>query len=431
MSAKHIVIVGGGFAGLTAAKKLLSRNQFKITLIDRTNHHAFQPLLYQVATAGLSPAQIATPIRTLLASKKNVEIIMGEVREINKDHNTLTVSSLNKPLSYDYLIVAAGATYSYFGNDHWAQYAPGLKTVEDALDLRRRILTEFERAEAQAREGEAPEPHFVVVGGGPTGLEVAGAIAELAQFTLRKDYKYIQPAKTKIYIVEGGERLMSVYHPDLSAKAKRSLEKMGVTVKLGHHVSNIEPHHVTLNNGEVLSSHCVIWAAGVRASTLAEQLSDDRDRAGKVKVKQTLQLPSHENIFVIGDIAHCAWGDRVVPGVAPAAMQMGRHVAKNVLLHSKNLPLEDFEYFDKGSLATIGRHAAVGEVRGLKLSGWLAWIGWLVIHLFYLVGFKNRIFVLFDWLISYLFYGRGARLITKTFHAHVDEEKKKHKRDVA
>lgn len=406
----RIVIVGAGFGGLQAARKLASL-PVKITVVDRKNHHTFQPLLYQVATAGISPAEIAAPIRWILRGRKNVEVLLGEV--IGFDLERRLVKLVDLELPYDYLIVAAGARHSYFGHTEWAPLAPGLKTIEDALEIRRRILLAFELAERAKLAGE-PEPplNFVIVGAGPTGVELAGTLAEIAGQVLRNEFASIDPKHTRILLLEGGPRILPAYPPDLSASAVRQLEKLGVEVRAPAMVTRIEPGAVYVGE-EQIPAAVVLWAAGVQASSLGKKLGADVDRAGRVPVAPDLTLPGHPEVFVIGDLATLKdKNGNLLPGVAPVAMQEGRAVADTIERDLAHKPRKNFHYLDKGNLATIGRAAAVAQIRRLHISGYFAWLAWLFVHIFFLIGFRNRIIVLIQWAWSYLTYERGARLIT-------------------
>jgi len=423
----RVVIVGGGFGGLQAALKL-RRAPAGITLVDRRNFHLFQPLLYQVATGALSPGEIAAPLRGVLKRHSNVTVMLGDITGIELDAHSVTLRQGDDPptqLAYDTLIVAAGARHSYFGRDEWAAIAPGLKSLEDALELRRRILSAFETAEIE------PDPEvqralltFVVVGAGPTGVELAGQIAEIARDTVRHDFRHIDPTTAVIMLVEGADRVLTAFPEKLSHKAERQLEKLGVTVRNDRLVVDVDPDGVTVKVGgdheERIASRTVIWAAGVAASPLAATLATASgaplDRAGRITVEPDLTLPGHPEVFALGDMVRVsdgAGGQIPLPGVAPAAMQQGRYAAKVIRarLAGKGAP-PPFHYVDKGNLATIGRMKAVGEVKGLWLSGTIAWLGWLFIHLFYLTGLQNRFLVLIRWTVSFLTHGRGARLIT-------------------
>jgi len=406
----RVVVIGAGFGGLEAARKL-AKLPLRVTVIDRKNHHTFQPLMYQVATAGISPAEIAAPIRWILRGRKNVEVLLGEVIGFDLSQKLVKLADLEIP--YDYLIVAAGARHSYFGHDEWAPLAPGLKTIEDALEIRRRVLLAFELAERATLAGE-PEPplNFVIVGGGPTGVELAGTLAEIAKKVLQHEFATIDPKSTRIILLEGGPRVLPVYPPDLSASAVRQLEKLGVEVRAPAMVTNIEPGAVWVGQ-ERIPAAVVLWAAGVQASSLGKKLGAQVDRAGRVPVAPDLSLPGYPEVFVIGDLATLKdEHGNMLPGVAPVALQEGRAVAKNIERDLQHQPRQNFHYFDKGNLATIGRAAAVAQIRKLHISGYFAWLAWLFVHIFFLIGFRNRIIVLIQWAWSYLTYERGARLIT-------------------
>jgi len=408
----RMVVIGAGFGGLEAARRL-AKLPVQLTIIDRKNHHTFQPLLYQVATAGISPGEIAAPIRWILRGRKNVEVLLGEVVNFDLQRRTVKLPELEVP--YDYLIVAAGARHSYFGHDEWEPLAPGLKTVEDALEIRRRVLLAFELAERQAAAGGgSPELNFVIVGGGPTGVELAGTLAEIARSVLRDEFASIDPKKTRILLLEAGPRILPAYTPDLSESAVRQLQKLGVEVRASALVTKIEPGAVWTGE-ERMSATVILWAAGVAASPLGKKLGAPTDRAGRVAVNPDLTLPEHPEVFVIGDLA--ALKDEKgnpLPGVAPVALQQGRFVAKTIA-GDLNLPKaahKKFRYVDKGSLATIGRAAAIAQLGKLHISGYFAWLAWLFIHIFFLIGFRNRLIVLIQWAWSYVTYERGARLIT-------------------
>ena len=406
----RVVIIGAGFGGLEAARRL-AKLPVKVTIIDRKNHHTFQPLLYQVATAGISPGEIAAPIRWILRGRKNVEVLLGEVIGFDLSRKTVMLPDFEIP--YDYLIVAAGATHSYFGHDEWEPLAPGLKTIEDALEIRRRVLLAFELAERETLEcGPLWSLNFVIVGAGPTGVELAGTLAEIARRVLQDEFQNIDPERTRIILLEGGPRVLPAYSEDLSQSAARQLQKLGVEVRTSAMVTGIEGGAVWVGT-EKIPAAVVLWAAGVRASELGRQLHVPVDRAGRVAVNRDLSIPQHPEVFVIGDLA--AFKDErgnLLPGVAPVALQEGRAVAKTVARDLRNQPRKDFHYVDKGSLATIGRAAAVAQFRGLHISGYLAWLGWLFVHIFFLIGFRNRLIVLIQWAWSYFTYERGARLIT-------------------
>jgi NADH:ubiquinone reductase (H+-translocating) len=406
----HVLIIGGGFGGLAAARAL-ARAPVDVTLIDRANFHLFQPLLYQVAMAGLSPAEIAIPIRTVLRRQKNARVLLGEVMSIDLDRHRVDLAE-GMVLTYDFLIVAAGARTTYFGHDEWARYALGLKSVEDAIEVRRRVLLEFEYAERCEDDAERRRHlTFVVIGAGPTGAELAGALAELARKVLAKDFRRINPSSARVVLLEGGPRVLPSFHEALSASAQSQLEGLGVEVRTKTMVKSIDEHGVHLEN-ETIESGVVIWAAGVSASPLAKQLGVELDRAGRVPVKDDSSVGDHPEVFAIGDIARFEEDGKPLPGVSPVAMQQGRAVAANIVRTLRGEARESFHYFDKGSMATIGRSRAIAEIGRVKLSGLVAWFAWLFIHIWYLVGFKNRVFVLMQWIFSYVMYRRGARLIT-------------------
>ncbi|HEY1264970.1 MAG TPA: NAD(P)/FAD-dependent oxidoreductase [Terriglobales bacterium] len=405
-----VVIVGGGFGGLLAARSL-RRLPVKVTLIDRKNHHTFQPLLYQVATAGISPGEIAAPIRWILRRNSNAEVLLGEVEDFDLKRRLVKLQDLEVP--YDYLIVATGATHAYFGHDDWEPLAPGLKTIEDALEIRRRVLLAFELSEREAIRGEAHKPlNFVVVGGGPTGVELAGTLAEIARQVLAKDFRAIDPKRAHVILLEGGPRVLPTYPEDLSRSAEEQLGGLGVEVHTSTLVTRIEPAAVWVKDTR-LPADVILWAAGVSASPLGKKLGAPVDRAGRVLVNPDLSLPGHPEVFVIGDLAFLKRANGApVPGVAPAAMQEGKWAAKNIARDLKHEPRRSFSYFDKGSLATIGRAAGIAQFGQIHISGFLAWLSWLFVHIFFLIGFRNRIIVLIQWAWSYFTYERGARLIT-------------------
>jgi NADH dehydrogenase len=409
----RVVIIGGGFAGLNAAKVLGAKgpSSLEVIVVDRRNHHLFQPLLYQVATAGLNPADISTPIRTVLKSYDNVSVRLGDVQRIDLDAKVLHTSTGELP--YDYCIMACGASHAYFGHDEWEEHAPGLKTLEQATEIRRRVLTAYEKAELESDPTRRRQLlTFVVVGGGATGCELAGALGELSRYTLTTDFREIDPTTTRVLLIEGGPRVLAAFDEDLSRDAMRSLEKLGVTVWTNSIVTEVSARGVQVGD-EFVASDTVLWAAGVRASPLGEQLGVDCDRAGRVKVTGDLSLPGRPEFFVVGDQAHVENGGREVPGVAPAAIQMGRVAAGNILADLRGLGREQFSYFDKGLMATIGRASAVVQSGKLHMSGFLAWVAWCFVHIFYLIGFRNRMLVFFQWIWSYVRYRRGARLITE------------------
>jgi NADH dehydrogenase len=405
----HVVIIGAGFGGLTCAQAL-KRARVEITIVDRANHHLFQPLLYQVAMAGLSPADIAAPIRSVLRNQKNVTVLLDEARDV--DFNNQTVELRDSKLKYDYLVLATGGRTSYFGHDEWETFAPGLKDLDDAVEIRRRVLLAFEEAEKETDpERRRALMTFVVVGGGPTGVELAGAIAELSHFVLARDFRNIYPEEAEILLLEGGPKILPSFAPDLSKSAHRQLADLGVRVLTGAQVTGIDETGVYLG-AESIRAATVIWAAGVRATALTQRLGAPIDRAGRVLVNRDLTVPGHHNVFAIGDMTYLDQDGKPLPGVSPVAMQMGRRVAGNIRNDLAGKPYEEFHYFDKGNMATIGRKAAIAEIGKLHLSGFMAWMAWLVVHIFFLIGFRNRFMVLFNWAWSYFTYQRGARLIT-------------------
>jgi NADH dehydrogenase FAD-containing subunit len=407
----RIVIVGAGFGGLSAAKAL-ARAPVEVTVIDRTNYHLFQPLLYQVATAGLSPADIAAPIRGILRRQANARVVLGRVTGVDLERRTVMLGSERVP--YDTLVLATGARHAYFGHDDWEPCAPGLKRIDDATAIRRRILLAFELAEAS---GDAAEQrrllNFAVIGGGPTGVEMAGAIVELARRALARDFRRIDPRAARVVLIEAGPRLLPAFPESLSAAARRMLEHLGVEVRLGQAVTGCDPAGVAIG-GEHLPAATVIWAAGVAASPAGKWLAAERDRAGRVKVAPDLTLPGHPEVFVIGDTALVLDDQgRPVPGIAPAAKQQGKHVAAAILARLRgDAAPRPFRYRHLGNLATIGRKAAVADFGWIRLTGWVAWLLWGIVHVFFLIGFRNRIVVMVNWLWAYLTFDPGARLIT-------------------
>jgi NADH dehydrogenase len=406
----RIAIIGAGFGGLQAALHL-ARLPVQITLIDRRNHHTFQPLLYQVATAGLSPAEIAAPIRWIVRGRRNIDVLLGEVQDFDLAQRRVKLPDLEIP--YDYLIVAAGASHAYFGHDEWEPFAPGLKTIEDALEIRRRVLLAFELDERQAASGRTQVPlNFVIVGGGPTGVELAGTLAEISRRVLANEFTSIDPKSTRIILLEGGPRILPAYPADLSRSAEEQLRHLGVDVRTSTMVTDVEAGAVHVGETR-LSAAVILWAAGVAASPLGKKLGAPIDRAGRVLVNPDLSIPSHPEVFVIGDLASLKdESGKIIPGVAPVAMQEGRAVARNIARELHGEPRRNFHYVNKGNLATIGRAAAVAEFGKVHISGFLAWLSWLFIHIFFLIGFRNRIIVLIQWAWSYFTYERGARLIT-------------------
>jgi NADH dehydrogenase len=405
----RVVVVGAGFGGLQVVRKL-ARLPVSVTVIDRKNHHTFQPLLYQVATAGISPAEIAAPIRWILRGDA-VEVLLGNVEDVRLAERKVVADSFEVP--YDYLVLAAGASHAYFGHEEWAPLAPGLKTIEDALEIRRRVLLAFELAERRAAEKDRTQPlSFVIVGAGPTGVELAGTLAEIARKVLKEEFRAIDPARTRVLLLEGGPRVLPAYSEDLSRSAERQLRQLGVEVRTSAQVTSVEPGTVVVG-GERIDAAVTLWAAGVQASPLGGTLGVPLDRAGRVLVQPDLSLPGQPEVFVIGDLAALEDGTgNWLPGVAPVAMQEGRAVARAIADDLKGKSRRSFHYVDKGSLATIGRSAGVATIRGLHLSGFIAWLAWLFVHVFFLIGFRNRVFVLFQWAWSYFTYERAARLIT-------------------
>jgi NADH dehydrogenase len=409
--AVKIVVIGGGFAGLWAVRAL-RRAPLDITLIDRSNHHLFQPLLYQVATAGLAAPSIAAPLRHILRDQRNVTVIMGEVTTIDTAARQVLVGG--RALGYDYLLVATGATHAYFGHDEWRRHAPGLKNLDDAFAIRARILSAFEQAEAAASDAQCHAClTFAVIGGGPTGVELAGTLAEIARHTLARDFRRIDPRGARVMLIEAGPRVLSAFSEDLSAKARRQLEKLGVEVHTGTPVSEIGADYLVVG-GKRVAARTILWAAGVAASPLGRQLGAELDRAGRVRVQPDLSLAAHPEVFVAGDLASATSNGKPVPGVAPAAKQMGSLVARNILARIAGRATVAFRYRDFGSLATIGRHSAVAQLPKLRFSGLPAWWFWLVLHIYFLIGFRSRLIVLINWAWAYFTYARGARIILGT-----------------
>lgn len=413
----RVVIIGGGFAGIHAAKGL-AQLPVNVTVIDRRNHHTFQPLLYQVALAVLSPADIAEPIRTILRNQTNTQVLMDEVVGIDTGSQAVVLKS-GAQIPYDYLALAAGATHSYFGHDGWAPFAPGLKTIEDAIEIRRRVLLAFELAERHMQEhGWHPPLNFVVIGGGPTGVELAGAIRDIAEHYMRHDFRHIDPRQAKVLLLDAGSRLLAAYPEDLSAKAADQLRTPQVEIHTGCHVTGIAPGAVeTSGPGGIghVEAAVILWAAGVQASPLGKLLGAPTDKRGCVMVNETLNPPGMPNVFVLGDLAHFEQNGKQVPGVAQPAMQMGDHMAKMIRADLNGHKRPAFRYFDKGDMATIGRMSAVADVKWpfkAHMSGWTAWFTWLVVHIFFLIGFRNRVAVMASWIWSYFTFTRSARLIT-------------------
>ena len=411
VTSPRVVVIGAGFAGINAAKAL-AKAPVGLTVVDRKNHHTFQPLLYQVALAVLSPAEIASPVRTVLRRSHNTEVLLGEVSGFDLEKRLVRLDGLELP--YDYLIVGAGATHAYFGHPEWEESAPGLKTLEDAIEIRRRVLMAFETAEREVVAGRSCPPlTFVVIGAGPTGVELAGAIADIAGRHLRKEFRAIDPRQSKIILLEGGPRVLPAYPEDLSASAQRQLESMGVEVRTNALVTSIEADSVSIGK-EKIPAAVILWGAGVSASPLGRMLGVPTDRAGRVIVQPDLTVPGHPEVFVVGDLASAKrHNGQPVPGVAPAAIQMGRFAARQIKRSVEGKPREHFEYLDKGSLATIGRSHAIADLPGkIHISGYFAWLAWLFIHLFFLIGFRNRFFVMIEWAWAYITYNHSARLIT-------------------
>jgi NADH dehydrogenase len=412
----RVVIVGAGFGGLEAAKKLACKDVF-VTVIDRTNYHLFQPLLYQVATAALSPADIAAPIRAVLSKCKNMEVILAELRSVDVNAKKVKMSD-GAELDYDFLVLATGARHSYFGHDEWEKLAPGLKSLEDAIEVRRRLLTAFEYAERITDEAaRRAAMTFVIIGGGPTGVEMAGAIAEIARHTLAKDFCHIDPSQARVILVEGDPRLLSAFPEDLSASALKQLVDLGVEVRTGARATDLTETGVQVGD-EFIPCRVKIWAAGNNASFVGKTLGVPIDRVGRVMVNDDLTIPGHPEVQVIGDLANFSHQTgQPLPGVSPVAMQQGRLAARNILAMIDGHKPQRFYYWDKGSMATIGRHKAVADLKLVHLSGLPAWLAWLFVHLIFLVGFRNRLLVLFQWAWAYLTFNAGARLITRNFQS--------------
>ena len=409
----RVVVVGAGFGGLYAARDL-ARLPIQLTVIDRTNHHTFQPLLYQVATAGLSPGDISAPIRWVLRRYRNAEVLLAEVTGFDLEQHRVRAGDLELP--YDYLIISAGSSHAYFGHPEWENVAPGLKTIEDALEIRNRVLLAFELAERHAAvHGDQPDLNFVVVGGGPTGVEMAGTLAEITHTALARDFRAIDPRRARILLLEGGPRILPAYPEDLSQSAQEQLQKLGVEVHISTMVTAVTSDSVRTSTGLIPAS-VTVWAAGVASSGLGRQLGVPVDRAGRVLVQPDLSIPGHPEVFVIGDMAALTDRGKMLPGLAPVAIQQGHAVAKNIARDLKGKPRRPFHYFDKGTLATIGRAAAVADFGKIHISGLLAWVAWLFIHIFFLIGFRNRFVVMFQWAWSYFTYQRGVRLITGEPH---------------
>ncbi|HKE45709.1 MAG TPA: NAD(P)/FAD-dependent oxidoreductase [Steroidobacteraceae bacterium] len=409
----RVLIVGGGFVGLNAAKTLGNRPRVQVTLLDRQNHHLFQPLLYQVATAALSPADIAAPIRSILAHYRNIRVLQGSAQAINLSARSVTTDI--GELRYDYLVLACGATHAYFGHEEWEAYAPGLKTLPQATEIRRRILSAFEAAESERDPaGHERLMTFVIVGAGPTGVELAGAIGEMSRYTLARDFRHIDPRQARVILLEAGPRILPTFSDDLARRAHRDLEALGVQVRLSCKVTGVSERGVTMGD-ESIDAATVLWAAGVRASDLGASLGLERDRSGRVPVGPDLAIAGHREVFVAGDMAHCrdVDSDRLLPGVAQAAIQEGIYIGRTILAELAGRQRQPFHYHDKGQLATIGRSRAICEMKHVRFSGHLAWWVWLVVHIYSLTGFRNRLSVMLQWAWSYFTFGRGARLIVE------------------
>ena len=412
MAEKHVVIIGAGFVGLNCAKELGNVDGIRVTILDRRNHHLFQPLLYQVAMAGLSPANIAAPIRALLSEYGNVRTLQTVVSGVDMEARKVLCDA--GEIEYDYLVLGAGAKHSYFGNEAWEEFAPGLKTLSQATEIRSRVLQAFEDAEkCTDKDRQRQLLTFVVVGGGPTGVELAGALGEMTRYTLTREFANIDPRQTRIILIEGGQRILVNFTPEHSAKATRVLERLGVQVWTNVAVTDVTAEGVTAGS-EFIKAATVLWAAGEKASSLGTKMGLEIDRAGRVMVLDDLSVPGHPEIFAGGDMAHVKMADgRLVPGMAPGALQMGRYLGKLLKGEVKGEPRKPFAYWDKGQMATIGRSQAVLESGKLSMSGFPAWIAWVVIHIYYLTSFRNRTFVVFSWLWSWLNFSRGSRLIIK------------------
>jgi NADH dehydrogenase len=405
----QVVIIGGGFGGLYAAKALRSAPA-AVTLIDRRNHHVFQPLLYQVATAGLSAIDVGEPIRRILRKQANTSVLLAEAESIDLEAREVCLND-GVRIGFDFLIVATGASDSYFGHGEWEPHAPGLKSIEDALEIRRRVLSAFEQAEIVEDPVERRALlTFAVIGGGPTGAELAGALAELARRTLVDEFRRFDSRDTRILLVEAGDRILSGYPPALSARAHAQLERLGVEVLVGTAVGKVDTAGIHMDD-EHIPSRTVLWAAGVAASPVGASLGTQLDKAGRVIVEPDLTIPGHPEVFVVGDLAHVVQDQAQLPGVAPAAIQMGRHAADSIVRVLRGEPTDAFRYVDRGTMATLGRSSAIAVIRGVRLWGWPAWLAWLFIHILFLIGFRNRAVVLFEWTRSYLTYSRSARLI--------------------
>lgn len=410
MPAKKVVIVGGGFAGLKAARALGNQKDISVTLIDRRNYHLFQPLLYQVATAGLSPAEISGPIRGILSKYQNISVFLDNLESVDLQNKKIHVTG--RDISYDYLILACGAKHSYFAHPEWEENAPGLKTLEQATEIRRRVLMAFELAEKETDpEKQKQQLSFVIVGAGPTGVELAGTIAEISRHTLTKDFRHIDPSRTRVILIEAGPRILAAFHPDLSRKAARDLEDLGVQIWTNTRVTDVRSDSVVLGD-EVIKASTILWAAGVQPSSINKTLDAPLDRAGRVIIEKDLSLKNHSEVFVLGDQSCFPTEDgKSLPGLASVAMQQGVHAAHVILNEIAGKSRTEFKYLDKGQMATIGRRKAIAQIHNLKFSGFFAWLLWLFIHVYYLIGFKNKVFVIWQWAYAYFTFKRGARLI--------------------
>ncbi len=420
---KHVIIAGAGFAGINAANCLGNKPNIKVTLIDKRNHHIFQPLLYQVAMAGLSPAEIARPIRALLSRYRNITVLQTELKSVDPENNRITTDF--KEMEYDYLLLACGANHSYFGNNHWESYAPGLKNIEQATEIRRRVLSAFEVAErTEDPQKQKEELTFVIVGGGPTGVELAGAIGEMSKFTLSKDFRNINPRLTKIILIEAGEFILNDFAKSLRKKATKDLLKLGVHLWTSCKLTDIKEDRVVLGEKEIKTKN-VLWAAGIEAFDIGKRTGFETDNLGRIKVEKDLSIKNYKNIFAAGDLAcfkHKTLGD--LPPLAPVAMQEGKFIAKNIINEVQGGKRKNFSFMDKGKMATIGRSKAIVEFRNIKVSGFFAWLIWLFIHIYYLSGFMNKFFVFVNWTWSYLSFKKGARLIlTKKWRSHDSGQK--------
>lgn len=427
-SPTKVVIIGGGFGGISVAKSLKSTS-LDVTIVDKRNHHLFQPLLYQVATAALSPGDVAVPIRSIFSSKDSIRTVLGEVEAIDKEEKLLRFKS-RSPLRYDYLVVASGSKYNYFGNNEWEEHAPGLKSIDDAIAIRERLLYSLEIAD-QLSSDEDKEPYltYAVIGAGPTGVEMAGAIAEIAKRNMMRDYKNIDPDKTKVYLIEAGPKVLLGYPDSLSKKAQQDLEEMGVTVILNQPVTDVKSDSVTAGD-TVINTPNIIWAAGVTSSPILDSLSVEQDKTGRIFVEDDLSVKGYPNIFVIGDAAHSKDSEgEPLPALAPVALQQGKYVGRKIKDMVAGEKTKPFSYTDKGSMATIGRAKAVADIKGFKFSGVAAWMLWSLIHIFFLIGFRNRFRVFAEWVWHYLTYKRGVRIITDKFSRAESDSGKHNLRD--